>query len=158
MKTDIELHVDEVRKLVPRLLRECERSRTDRYEFEIDFERAKDFAWSQETTPVWTDIKERELAPITAARDTGAGRKIERHLSDHFRDLFDLLERSLPAEYLEAAEEIASDLIACVSARAHVGSHRFFDLLRGAYDLGGWPCGWVGPYPDGKMIVFCPNR
>jgi len=156
MKKDMELYLDEVRKLIPRLLRECQRRDNDRYEFETDFERARDLAWSQEMMPVWSDLKERELALIAGVRDTTEGRKIERELTDLFEELLEIVETSLPEQYAEASEEIASDLIACVSARVHFESHRFFDLMRGAYQLGGWPCGWVGTYPDGKMVVFCP--
>ncbi len=30
-------------------------------------------------------------------------------------------------------------------------------MIEDAYFKGGWPCGWEGKYPEGKLVVFKLN-
>ena len=32
--------------------------------------------------------------------------------------------------------------------------HQFFNNLLQVYLVGGWPCGWEGEYPKGRLVVF----
>jgi hypothetical protein len=32
-----------------------------------------------------------------------------------------------------------------------------FSKILDVFEQGGWPCGWLGKYPEGKMIVLDPN-
>lgn len=52
-------------------------------------------------------------------------------------------------------DDIEADLTLCMQSRAMMGKENsFFEDMFNAYLLGGWPCGWKGNYPEGKMIVY----
>ena len=33
-------------------------------------------------------------------------------------------------------------------------NNHFFNNLLQVYLAGGWPCGWEGEYPEGRLVVF----
>ncbi|HAG44068.1 MAG TPA: hypothetical protein DCL31_12985, partial [Clostridium sp.] len=52
-------------------------------------------------------------------------------------------------------DDVYSDLINCVKVRAIIGKENsFFEKKFAVYLSGGWPCGWEGNFPNGKMKVF----
>lgn len=36
-------------------------------------------------------------------------------------------------------------------------TERLYEDMFLAYQSGGWPCGWLGKYPEGKIVVFYPS-
>jgi hypothetical protein len=54
-----------------------------------------------------------------------------------------------------ACECIMNDLFYMALARLQFGiTYEFFETMFSAYKQGGWPCGWKGAYPEGKMVVY----
>lgn len=57
--------------------------------------------------------------------------------------------------------EMAEDLaLIFMYAMATVDSGEVIPLYEDmflAYQSGGWPCGWLGKYPEGKIVVFYPS-
>ena len=60
----------------------------------------------------------------------------------------------LSNECKEIWDDVYSDLINCIKARAIVGKGNFFfEKIIEVYLSGGWPCGWEGNFPNGRMKV-----
>ncbi|PFI73957.1 hypothetical protein COK13_29330 [Bacillus cereus] len=34
----------------------------------------------------------------------------------------------------------------------------FYERIFEVYKLGVWPCGWEGEYPEGRIIVYSPDK
>ena len=43
----------------------------------------------------------------------------------------------------------------CIGINHHFanGTQHFYALLESAYQLGGWPNGWIEDYPEGNLVV-----
>lgn len=69
-----------------------------------------------------------------------------------------LVFNSLSEDYKEMEEDIAIDLWNCINARVVQGeTNVFFEKLFEIYKCGGWPCGWEGDYPEGRIAAYFPN-
>lgn len=89
--------------------------------------------------------------------ERGGGFEVEAELHDLFLGLDPLLHDYLDGrDARDVEEEIRADFAYVAVSRALTGGAglRFFELVFAAYRAGGWPCGWRGDYPDGKLIVF----
>jgi hypothetical protein len=51
-------------------------------------------------------------------------------------------------------DEVSDIMRYCVANRNAPCPCPLFDLIEQAYMDGGWPCGWKGKYPEGKLAVF----
>ena len=73
--------------------------------------------------------------------------------------LYRYVSRSKNKLVSEYSDYIEGDFESVLRARALVGKqNEFFEQQFLAYQMGGWPCGWSGKHPDGKMIVFLPSN
>jgi hypothetical protein len=79
--------------------------------------------------------------------------------------LFDYVSERLDSANLSGFDErvpfvrdnMVEDLMCCLENEASGQSVKLFDENLMAYEQGGWPCGWLGKYPEGKLIVLDPN-
>ncbi|MBA4020313.1 MAG: hypothetical protein C0483_24390 [Pirellula sp.] len=119
---------------------------------------AKRIAWE---TPIgdeellWTDLREQQMAQVRSgtygnARLSG----IEDVLSEQLSTLTTLMERRLDDQHEELVNDVVGDLLNCAFNRAVNGTNGFYEQLFDAYRAGGWPCGWDGNFPSGRLIVY----
>jgi hypothetical protein len=128
-----------------------------------DFAEAKEHAWHRyitddEDAANWTDLRELEASEVLAATYADPS------LAQLFDEMMALIERlheavgrQLAAPHQEVIDDIIADLRNCAFSQAVFGpGSRFFDRIWDVYRQGGWPCGWEGPYPEGRLVVFQP--
>ncbi|MBA4538225.1 cytoplasmic protein [Bacillus aquiflavi] len=127
-----------------------------------DYERARELAWSQdldEVENVWDDIKSYESGEII-------GKLYENNLNSKERPLREIIQspHKYPSDfvsrYIDIFEEIVGDLYMCALNRLVNGKvGNLYEKIFEIYKLGGWPCGWGGgKYPEGKIIVYSPEK
>ncbi|WP_145049135.1 hypothetical protein [Lignipirellula cremea] len=128
-----------------------------------DFAQAKSLAWEHvygNDELLWSDIREREMSEVRAIAHTIAD------FSAYRDNLFPLLQkltlcikRKLDGNKTELLDDIAGDLYNCAFNRCVRGSGGscFFESIFVVYRAGGWPCGWDGDYPHGRLAVFLPD-
>ncbi|ATH92430.1 cytoplasmic protein [Bacillus glycinifermentans] len=125
-----------------------------------DYERAQELAWSQdldEVENVWEDIKSSESGEII-------GQLYEHDLNSMDHPIWEIIQSSenfpddFVSEYIDIFEEVMGDLHKCALNRLVNGEvDNFYERIFEIYKLGGWPCGWEGEYPEGRMIVYSPE-
>jgi hypothetical protein len=127
-----------------------------------DFAEAQEYAYRRyitddEDADNWTDLRQKEASKILAARYKDPSlAPVFQAVRELLKPLTQSLAR-LPAPYTEIVDDVAADLRNCAQSRAVFGANtNFFDLLWNAYQQGGWPCGWEGPYPGGRLVVYQP--
>lgn len=138
---------------------------------EPSLKRAKELAWAgatgeaeEEDLTYWAELREQRAAPLVRRRSVLPGGAETAH------DVYRRQEASwkklvghpckptIPREYLDLAGDIVSDLKHITLHRAIAGiSDDFWEQLFEVYQAGGWPCGWSGSHPRGKLVVFDPN-
>lgn len=127
-----------------------------------DFEEAKALAWNipfRDIKWTWTDIRENEMAEVRGVRYQIDGFDEYR---DSLRDLLQVftryVKRRLQHKYSAVLDDVVADLYNCAFTRAVYGVREdFFERLFVVYRAGGWPCGWDGEYPDGRLVVYIPT-
>ena len=101
---------------------------------------------------IWGDILDRKRGEIL-----GVFFKCKKK-NDSLTDLLNAVSlnpNSLHIKYEELDDAITSDLYSIAMSRAINGkNHKLFELMFKAYKNGGWPCGWEGNWPDGKLVVY----
>jgi hypothetical protein len=55
-------------------------------------------------------------------------------------------------------DDISAVIRYCLANRNSLHPRPFFDMVEQAYLDGGWPCGWQGKYPEGKLVVFTSHK
>jgi hypothetical protein len=123
---------------------------------DIDFDPNRRFShWLGSNFDCWRDVRDEETKHFVG-RPPIPAQKFSRLLSAHFWD-----EAKFPVEMLRLVgalrDEMTADLEACFKNEAWGFPSKFYEDLLDAYLSGGWPCGWLGKYPEGKMIVLDPN-
>ncbi|MBU3177796.1 hypothetical protein KPL47_15805 [Clostridium estertheticum] len=127
-----------------------------------DYDKAQEIAWTQNLNVVetlWEYVKSSETSEII-------GKVYEKNLlsSDYeLKDIFDANENYsddfIPSGYLDIIEEVQGDLYMCALNRLVNGkTDNFYENVFDVYKAGGWPCGWEGKYPNGKIIGYIPLR
>ena len=128
-----------------------------------DYTQAQQSAWRRPIATAfgpcnWTDLRQREaallLAPTYTNSDGTALRATVRALGQRFT-----LQAAchLPARWIGIADDVGADLQNIALSRFVPGSGTgLFPCLLEAYRQGGWPCGWEGAYPQGRLRVFQP--
>jgi hypothetical protein len=108
---------------------------------------------------LWTDIRELEMAKVRAKAYQIVGfERIEDELWTLHELFTSLLRGPLASHYQDLSDDIAADLHNCATSRAVQGScGGFFEQIFAVYCAGGWPCGWEGSYPAGRMAAYFPT-
>ena len=108
----------------------------------------------------WRDLTEKIDSKIVAyAMDKNE--KFFLKIGRGAEELISKIEENLnPRGFNDIVEDIVSDAISICGAVAfpEKSESNFFIELYKYYLLGGWPCGWQGNYPHGKICVFIADR
>lgn len=139
------------------------RNRVEEIVVYYDFEKCKEFAYDYDEYLVdgecytWQDIKDLQMASV----------KEEVYKHENYKAINEELRKigirniskiGLSNECKEVWDDVYNDLINCIKVRAILGkSNHFFEKIFEIYLSGGWPCGWEGNFPNGKIKVFYPN-
>jgi hypothetical protein len=117
------------------------------WELITDFSVAQSRAFDQsDDFPNWCDLREHVSA------ESGAWRMQPEGL---LRAVGELVSAYTPVRYAELEDEILADLSHHVSYELNrEREERLYPMLFAAYAAGGWPCGWSGEYPSGKLCVY----
>lgn len=131
------------------------------YMIEKDFQKAQLYAFEQNLPHgnlCWSDIKELEMSAVYAKIYNQANYKeLSKQLREVSPDFFKTLKTRLSTTYRNILDEVDSDMRGILVNRAINGlTDNLFEKIFQFYKDGGWPCGWKGDYPQGKMIVFSP--
>lgn len=125
-----------------------------------DFDEAQNLAWSQdsdEVDTVWEYVKSRETESIVEKVYNLDLVIHQDELYEFFGDPDNYSNDFLPFDYIDINEEVEGDLTMCALNRLVNGkTENFYEKIFDVYKQGGWPCGWKGTYPIGKVIVFVP--
>jgi hypothetical protein len=121
------------------------------WEMFSDLAIAKCRAWEQtDDFPVWTDLRE------NVAGSSGTWKAMPEAVT---KAVHELVSAYTPLPFVDLEDDIASDLLHCVNYEILGGpEERLYSMLMEAYSLGGWPCGWCGSYPTGKLCVYWPSE
>jgi hypothetical protein len=130
-----------------------------------DFAQACDYAYRRYITDAanawnWTDLRAHQVIEKPADLSDAELSAVQAEADTLEERLFALVSARLPPRYASLVDDIAADLENCAYIRAAFGAavgDRLFDRMWDAYRHGGWPCGWVGAYPEGKLVVFWPR-
>ena len=131
----------------------------EKYSVINDFEIAKSMAW-ENTSGVdeltWPDIKEDKMAQVWEAYYGMENYLIyEDVLHSEFNKMCKLLGKNISGKFREVIDEILADFQGCFYSRFVFGrANQFFEDLLEVYKYKGWPCGWSGQYPEGRIVVF----
>lgn len=103
----------------------------------------------------WYDLREHQTRPFYAKRlPDDKQRKLD-EISGHYAET---ITRRFRRQYPWLLDDMHYDLVSVVEARVTGEPSAFFEELFRVYRSGGFPCGWHGEYPAGKLIVLLPNR
>lgn len=130
---------------------------------ERDFVKALERARTQEPEAddaIWTDLNELMMSSVRAQGYRSFGFDlISKELPKLGDEFGAILKRRLGrGPYDEIIDELASDLYHVAYKRAVLGNEsHFFETLYKCYLDGGWPCGWKGEHPAGRLLVYSPK-
>ena len=102
---------------------------------------------------LWTDIREMEMSRVKAVGYTIAEfAQSKEKLAENIKLFTMFIRRRLDEQHRDLLDDVVADLYNCAVARAIQGnSPGFFETLLDVYKTGGWPCGWDGNYPQGRI-------
>jgi len=129
-----------------------------------DYEKAKFLAYDKqykmnsENGYSWVDIRELVMSDVN-----GDKYKIKNY--NEFKKKINYIELTIEKnlnidkKYEETWDDAYADIVNCAICRAIYGKNNsLFEKLYNVYKSGGWPCGWEGDFPEGKLIVFYPKE
>ncbi|MFJ8526922.1 cytoplasmic protein [Bacillus sp. NPDC094106] len=126
-----------------------------------DFNIAQELAWSQDLDMVqivWDDIKSEESANVLEGTYNPSMETQKDMLYEVFSNVQNYSQDFISISYIDIFEEVERDFEMCALNRLVNGkTDNFYERIFNVYKLGGWPCGWKGEYPKGKMIVYIPE-
>ncbi len=76
-------------------------------------------------------------------------------------ELWENLGKCFNEEYVEFGVDcyVVGFFVEFIHCRLVMGkSNEFYETLFKIYQSGGYPCGWEGNYPDGRLIVYYPKK
>jgi NTP pyrophosphatase (non-canonical NTP hydrolase) len=125
-------------------------------------EDAKALAWQKvygKDEYLWTDVREKKMSEIKArARAIPEFTTIRSKLLEMLKEIAHHVRRTLDQRHRELLDDIVGDLFNCAYARAVIGgADEFWEQLFSTYRIGGWPCGWEGEYPSGRLVAYFPT-
>ncbi|MGH1287384.1 cytoplasmic protein [Bacillus toyonensis] len=127
-----------------------------------DFDQAQELAWSQDLDViqiVWDDIKSDESAKLLEGTYNPDMEAKKDMLYEVFSDNQNYSQEFISIDHINIIEEVERDLEMCALNRLVNGKvDNFYERIFAMYKLGGWPCGWKGEYPEGRMIVYSPDK
>lgn len=109
----------------------------------------------------WSDIKQAagtDSTVIEAEVWSQLGDEMCNALGRKWDEMYDVVKQQLEGTLEEHdIQEILGDHEWIAMYRAAFGpTNAFFEQMFTMYRLGGYPCGWDGPYPLGRMVVYFP--
>jgi len=124
-----------------------------------DLAQAKLLAWQEVYGPeelLWSDIRQREMSNIKReAYNSETFTEVRTTLSSLLEELPSVVRRGLSGDHAELLDDVVADLFNCAFSRAfHGPGDGFFERLFAVYRAGGWPCGWDGDYPLGRVVAY----
>jgi hypothetical protein len=132
------------------------------YSYKQSMENASFFAaeryaqWLGDDFEYWIGLTEREAVESFANKTTLPQSKIEKLIAplvwNHVTNRTDLTD-VIPT----LGEELEVTIQRCFYNESYDRPSALFSQILDVYEQGGWPCGWLGKYPDGKLIVLDPN-
>ena len=116
----------------------------------------------------WGDVLADEIAPIHGERwdpklGDSPGDKVLFLLEGRWKPLSELmqdveLDSDVGLDAGDLCDETVSNLYCIGAWRATIDDDSpFIADMWNAFQTGGWPFGWYGDYPDGKMVVWKPE-
>jgi hypothetical protein len=103
----------------------------------------------------WSELRDLERSKLRRGTP-----KIQNKFSDYLSDVVWnklTLPDSSTSTLTTLRDEIYADLEDAF-LNEHLGRKSLlFEQILAVYELGGWPCGWLGKYPAGKLIVLDPK-
>lgn len=129
---------------------------------EPDFVAAQERARTQDPEDdyaIWADLCSLEMSKVRGLRTSVPGFDAVSlelpKLGDEFSVIFKT--RLGHGPYDAIRDKVASDFYHFAYKRAVLGDvPHFFETLLDIYRAGGWPCGWKGSYPAGRLVVYVP--
>ncbi|WP_282035210.1 hypothetical protein [Metabacillus indicus] len=102
----------------------------------------------------WKDIRELEMSEVWGTYYAMSENEKPKGLEELLEVIADNVRKS-SFKYSMFYNDVVADLTNCAINRAINGkSSSFFEELFKIYQLGAFPCGWNGDYPEGKIIAF----
>ncbi|EPC8418189.1 hypothetical protein EXW45_17160 [Bacillus wiedmannii] len=102
----------------------------------------------------WKDIRELEMSAVWGIYYAMPENEKPKGLEELLEIIADNVRRS-SFKYSIFYNDVVADLTNCAINRAINGkSSSFFEELFEIYQLGAFPCGWNGDYPEGKIVAF----
>ena len=130
-----------------------------------DYEKAKFLAYdnleykmNSEDGYSWVDIRELVMSKVNEDKYSMENYKEFNKKIDDFESLI-RKDLKIAKEYRETWDDAYADIVNCAICRAIYGQNdSLFEKLYNVYKSGGWPCGWEGNFPEGKLIAFYPKE
>ncbi|MDA2729846.1 hypothetical protein PDR34_08560 [Bacillus cereus] len=102
----------------------------------------------------WKDIRELEMSEVWGIYYAMSENEKPKGLEELLEIIADNVRKS-SFKYSIFYNDVVADLTNCAINRAINGkSSSFFEELFEIYQLGAFPCGWNGDYPEGKIVAF----
>ena len=129
-------------------------SRTGSEELITSLDEALKIATSQNLDPyeIWADLRGTEVANAKPTNN-----KLELRIAWEEK-MIELIEKSIPKDMQEAADDIESDLYYCCTNIFFGRNNPLYNKIWEEYLAGYWPCGWRGNYPNGQIVVYINKR
>lgn len=130
-----------------------------------DFEKAKFLAYdnlgykmNSEDGYSWNDIRELVMSEVNEDKYSMENYKEFNKKIDEYELLIEK-DLKIAKEYRETWDDAYADIVNCAICRGIYGQNdSLFEKLYNVYKSGGWPCGFEGNFPEGKLIAFYPKE
>lgn len=153
--------LNETRELISRIeLFIPQNENNNNFKIINDFEQAYIYGLGDES---WTDFREDRVANLKGEiYKYNNYREISKAIFNskicNIRDIYPKFNNRYLEQLEEIRNEMEADLSFCLTSRLIMGKNNyFFEKIFKAYLTGGWPCGWEGDFPEGKLIVYYPK-
>lgn len=102
----------------------------------------------------WKDIRELEMSEVWETYYAMSEKEKPKGLEELLEVIAGNVSKS-SCKYSMFYNDVVADLTNCAINRAVNGKNNtFFEDLFEIYQLGAFPCGWNGAYPEGKIIAY----
>jgi hypothetical protein len=124
----------------------------------------EDYEKHNDDRMLWRDILDNEAAVFCGIEsETARGEySYDRaFLSNLVLQLTDTYREAFPKRYKKRYldQDIPGVLVNIVHCRIVMGKdNKFYETLFKVFQSGGYPCGWQGNYPQGKLIAYYPRK